>query len=92
VYFSENLKTTKTFVISTTKIEDKRYQYLKTFTFTKGFYANAKETHPPLNYSVSDWKIPYCDRYLNEKFCSGVIPIQYHKASLDLYLYNYIEN
>ncbi|MCC7290251.1 glycosyltransferase family 39 protein [bacterium] len=77
------------FVLSTVVLNDSRFLSTETLNFQKGFYANSLENNQPMHYIINDWQIPYCKYFIPEKFCSGAIPIKYHKASLDIYLYNY---
>ncbi len=78
-----------TYILSTTQLYGENYKYVDKYKFEKGFFTNAKEDKPPLENKINDWKIPSCDLYIPEKFCGGAIPIKYHKASIDIYLYNY---
>lgn len=77
------------FILSSVPLENSKLFYVDKIRFEKGFYTNAIEDKPPLKNVINDWKLPYCDRFIPEKFCSGAIPVKYHKASIDFYLYNY---
>lgn len=77
------------YILSTVPIDNSKLFLVDKLKFEKGFYANIREDNPPLYNEINDWQIPNCKKYIPEKFCSGPIPIKYHKASLDLYLYNY---
>lgn len=78
------------YILSTVELYGENYKYVNKYKFEKGFLTNAKEDKPPLYNEINDWKIPFCDRVIPEKFCGGAIPIKYHKASIDIYLYNYV--
>lgn len=72
--------------VSPEKLPD--LKFVKKLNFEKGYFTNAIEPVSELNVKVNNWKIPFCDRFIPEKFCSGAIPILYHKASIDIYMYN----
>lgn len=77
----------KVYVLSTKEINDRDYDLVNTIVYERGFYASAIEAYMPLAWEINDWQIPYCNNYVPEKFCSGIIPIKYHKGTIDLYLY-----
>lgn len=82
-YYNSNI-----YVISSQKLDDdKRMEYIKTIKYEKGFYAAVKSPQPEMTYTVTNVQIPYCNRYLSERYCSGILPVRYHKAYKDMYLY-----
>ncbi|KKR05749.1 MAG: hypothetical protein UT34_C0002G0256 [candidate division WS6 bacterium GW2011_GWF2_39_15] len=75
------------YVLTTIVLNHEKLEYIKTFNFEKGFYASVKTEDEILETKINDYKIPYCDQFINEKFCAGIIPIKYHLSSIPLYLY-----
>lgn len=88
---------TKVFVLSTKdlnelgKSDGSKYEYIKTIKYERGFFANAVEAKPPLDWIVNDNTIPYCTTVAPYKYCGGLIPIKYHLGSINIMLYEYKE-
>ncbi len=82
-YYNSNI-----YIITPEKFDsDNRVEYIKTLKYEKGFYAAVESPQPEMTHTVTDVEIPYCDRYLPERYCSGILPVRYHKAYRDMYLY-----
>ena len=89
MYGDEIKKKEKVYVLSTVKIEEKGFELIDSIKYERGFYANANEGIPPLEWEVKDNQIPLCSVVAPVKYCGGLIPIKYNKGSILMYLYRY---
>ncbi|HVX92494.1 MAG TPA: hypothetical protein VHA74_00060 [Candidatus Dojkabacteria bacterium] len=79
---------TNLYYLSTTKLDKPYLKYVATEIYTQTFYAATSVPMDfPLNYTISNVQLPFCNQIAPEKHCGGIIPIKYHKGTKELYLY-----
>ncbi len=76
------------YILTSQELEQNdKVQRVSTIEYEKRFYAAVPSPQPEMTYTVSNIQIPYCSNYLSERYCSGILPLRYHIAVKNMYLY-----